>query len=569
MRGARRRLTSSSPSESVLSLNLTLAAVCVISAGLANGLTQGLLSISPMQMEIKLRSGTAEEKAQAKRILPLITRHHFLLCTLMLFNATANEALPIFLDAVVPSWLSIVLSVTIVLLCGEILPGAVFTGPSQIRIASVLSPLTVFLLAIFSPISYPLSLLLDWALGHNEGMIIYNRYEIAAMMQIQHEETLRMREARREAHDSPALMQAEEAHIIDGALKFRDKPVSLVMTPVERVFALPIEGRLNFNTMAEIFKSGYSRIPIHGPGGIDEIVGLILVKDLIFIDPDDETPITNFLHVFGRNVQTVWPDQRLHEVLQLFRQGKGHLAIVTDVQERGALDSVYVTVGIITLEDIVAEILGEDIADETDTSSKGNRDIDFARLMTLIGPQSYPDSTRVSLQEAQVIANHLITTVPQVRELIGGSDKAHFTRLVDFVMHCPVFSTDKRPGAEELLFRRDKVSSTCVLVLHGRMVVFAGKEGFKVELGSWTVLGADALLVEEGSYVPDFTASIDSDSFRCLYMSRAIWQQREYAFQQKSLRKLGRLGSTVSTTVNGADNVASDDLHDPKHSNPV
>lgn len=569
MRGAHRRLSSDTPSESVLSLNLTLAAVCIISAALANGLTQGLLSISPMQMEIKLRSGTTEEKAQAKRILPLITRHHFLLCTLMLFNASANEALPIFLDAVVPSWLSIVLSVTLVLLCGEILPGAIFTGPSQIKIASVLSPLTVFLLAVFSPISYPLSLALDWALGHNEGMIIYNRYEIAAMMQIQHEETLRLREARREMEESPAMMQTEEATIIDGALKFRDKPVSLVMTPAEKIFALPIDGRLNFSTMAEIFKSGYSRIPIHGPSGIDEIVGLILVKDLIFIDPDDDTPITNFLHVFGRNVQTVWPDQRLHEVLHLFRQGKGHLAIVTSVQERGALDSVYVTVGLITLEDIVAEILGEDIADETDTSSKGNRDIDFARLMTLIGPQSFPDSTRVGLQEAQVIANHLITTVPQVRELVGGSDKNHLTRLVDFVMHCPVFSTDKRPGADELLYRRDKVSSTCMLVLHGRVAVLAGKEGFRVELGSWTVLAADALLMEEGAYAPDFTASIDSDSFRCLYMSRAIWQQRDFAFQQKSLRKLGRLGSTISVGTNVAENGIVDELHDSSHSTAV
>ena len=70
--------------------------------------------------------------------------------------------------------------------------------------------------------------------------------------------------------------------------------------------------------MTQIFKSGFSRIPVCGPEGIDNIVGLVLVKDLIFIDPDDETPIVNFIHVFGRSVQTVWPDQRLHEVLLLY-----------------------------------------------------------------------------------------------------------------------------------------------------------------------------------------------------------------------------------------------------------
>jgi metal transporter CNNM len=56
--------------------------------------------------------------------------------------------------------------------------------------------------------------------------------------------------------------------------------------------------------MQEIFKSGYSRIPICGHEGTNDIIGLMLVKDLIFIDPDDNTPISNFMQIFGRSVQT-------------------------------------------------------------------------------------------------------------------------------------------------------------------------------------------------------------------------------------------------------------------------
>lgn len=56
-------------------------------------------------MRIKSRSGTEEEKLQAKRVLPVIERHHLLLVALMTWNASANEALPIFLDALVPGWI--------------------------------------------------------------------------------------------------------------------------------------------------------------------------------------------------------------------------------------------------------------------------------------------------------------------------------------------------------------------------------------------------------------------------------------------------------------------------------
>ncbi|CAM9289328.1 unnamed protein product, partial [Hapterophycus canaliculatus] len=69
-----------------------MTVVCVVCAGLAAGLTMGLLSIEPLEMAIKQRSaGTAAEKRQASRILPLVSRHHFLLVTLLLFNSLANE----------------------------------------------------------------------------------------------------------------------------------------------------------------------------------------------------------------------------------------------------------------------------------------------------------------------------------------------------------------------------------------------------------------------------------------------------------------------------------------------
>lgn len=63
-----------------------------------------------------------------------------------------------------------------------------FTGPNQLKIAANLIPLVYVVHFVFFPIAYPISLFLDCWLGHDEGVTVYNRKEIAAMMNIQHEE---------------------------------------------------------------------------------------------------------------------------------------------------------------------------------------------------------------------------------------------------------------------------------------------------------------------------------------------------------------------------------------------
>lgn len=137
-----------------------------------SGLTVGYLSIDELVMELKMQTGTPQEKKdvrifdiQAHKVLPILHKHHHLLVTLLLCNAAAMEALPIFLDSLVPSYLAIIISVTAVLFFGEIIPQAVCTGPNQIKIAACVSPVTLGLMYLSFPLSYPMSLLLDALLG--------------------------------------------------------------------------------------------------------------------------------------------------------------------------------------------------------------------------------------------------------------------------------------------------------------------------------------------------------------------------------------------------------------------
>lgn len=76
-----------------------------------------------------MRTGTAKEKGDGRKILDVLKHHHWLLVTLLLSNAACMEALPIFLDQICPSWAAILISVTAVLFVGEIFPQALCTGP--------------------------------------------------------------------------------------------------------------------------------------------------------------------------------------------------------------------------------------------------------------------------------------------------------------------------------------------------------------------------------------------------------------------------------------------------------
>ncbi|CAN0228749.1 unnamed protein product [Laminaria digitata] len=166
-------------------------------------------------------------------------------------------------------------------------------------------------------------------------------------------------------HVKHGAIDVETGREVAGAMNYKNHVVRDAMTPVKDCFMLSVCEKLNFKTLSVIFKSGFSRIPVYAKDHND-VIGLLFTKDLIFIDPDDETPLKNFVQIFGRAVTVVWPDYTLGDVLNVFKKGKSHLGLVRDVNDSGEGDPFYEVIGIITLEDIIEEILGDEIVDETD-----------------------------------------------------------------------------------------------------------------------------------------------------------------------------------------------------------
>ncbi|TYZ62470.1 hypothetical protein PybrP1_005591 [[Pythium] brassicae (nom. inval.)] len=391
---------------------LGMSVLLVCAAGMMAGLTMGMLSLDMLNMRILELEGTEEQKKHAARVLPILNQHHLLLVTLLLVNAGANEALPIFLNKLVPEAVSIVLSVTCVLLFGEIIPSAVFTGPNQLRIAAGLAPAVKVLMVVLTPLAFPISKLLDWWLGADHDHAKYKRKELKALIALQRETTIARRhfiENARSAHSGAAgggdsgaappnsaflpesqplltpraafaanhyhsthdtRLHVDEVTIIHGALDLSSKTVTEVMVPMRRVFMLEYSTKLDENRMAGILASGHSRIPVFR-GHPSNIVGLLLVKRLIVLDPEDERVIGD---LSLRKPIVVTPDESCYAILNEFQKGRSHIALVTRDAPlvlqcwRDGVD-VPPTVefeGICTIEDVIEELIQEEIEDESD-----------------------------------------------------------------------------------------------------------------------------------------------------------------------------------------------------------
>lgn len=317
----------------------------VLVAGLVSGLTMGLLSLDMMSLNVLATGGKPREQKYAKKIVPLIKRHHLLLVTLLLTNAVAVESMPLFLDRISNPITAIIVSVTAVLIFGEVIPQAICTRYG-LAIGAHLSFLVKFLMLITLPISYPLSKLLDCILGTEHGTF-FRRAELSVLVDL-HQQT-------DDENEEP--LSKDEAMIIKGALSMRDKKVQDICTPIDKVYSLDISGVMDEQTMEDILNSGHSRVPVY-EGEKTNFLGVLLVKRLIKLDPDECIPIKTIFDSEGRDLPAIQEDVQLFDLLNQFQNGRSHMCRV--------IDSSGNKTGIITLEDVIEELIQEEILDETD-----------------------------------------------------------------------------------------------------------------------------------------------------------------------------------------------------------
>lgn len=160
-----------------------------------------------------------------------------------------------------------------------------------------------------------------------------------------------------EQSEESGVLEATDAGLLEGVFEFSEKNAREVMTPRTDIDALSLDSTLE-ETLELVEESGRSRYPVYDET-IDNIVGLVLTKDLIPVlhaaRPMDAVPFT--LASIMRPVHVVPGSREVEEVLADFKRLKEHMAVVLD--EYGG------TAGLVTMEDLLEEIVGE-ILDEYD-----------------------------------------------------------------------------------------------------------------------------------------------------------------------------------------------------------
>ncbi|PTQ38209.1 hypothetical protein MARPO_0052s0013 [Marchantia polymorpha] len=281
-------------------------------SGLMSGLTLGLMSLGLVDLEVLRRSGKPDDRRHAAKILPVVRNQHLLLVTLLVGNAMAMEALPLFLDSVVDTYVAIILSVTLLLMFGEILPQAVCSRYG-LAVGAAVAPLVRVLLFVMFPVAFPLSKMLDWMLGEKHALL-FGRAELRTLVDMHSH-----------AAGNGGQLSRSETSIISGALQLGEKTAGHAMTPLGRTFSVDLHSRLDRAALARILASGHSRVPVFA-GAPSNLVGLVLVKSLLCVDrPRDDVPVAALAI---RPIPRVAEATPLYDLLHEFLQGRSHMAAV-------------------------------------------------------------------------------------------------------------------------------------------------------------------------------------------------------------------------------------------------
>lgn len=330
-----------------MTLEIIIVIVLVLLSGFFSASETALVSLSPA----KVRTLVESHKPGSASLARLKQQHHRTLITILVGNNFVNIAAAALTTVMVTEQygstavgIATGVLTLLVLIFGEIIPKSLATSYSR-QFSLIFAPPLYLLTIILIPITWTLDKFVHALLaflGSKKQKQVTDE-ELIAMAAIGEEE---------------GSIDEHERAFIENALEFNDIRVEEVMTPRVHISAMP--ETYNLDEAAKfIIHHTYSRIPVYRKT-IDNIVGIVALKELLkqFHD-EDEKDLTS---ITLRQVDLLTPlkisgSMPIHELFHRFKSKKTHMAIVLD--EHGG------TAGLITLEDLLEELVG-DIEDEED-----------------------------------------------------------------------------------------------------------------------------------------------------------------------------------------------------------
>lgn len=343
---------------------MLIACCCLFLSAFVSGSEIAFFGLRPKQLD-ELRDS---DSPKARRAIALLSNSEQLLATILISNNLVNITMVVLLtfainqtvhfnSSIVNFLIQTVFLTFLLLLFGEIFPKLVARGRTLGWVLASAQGISM-LYTLFSPLS---RLMVRSTIIVNR--IVRKKQEVISTDELE------------KALEISDLKEGQEKEMLEGILSFGEKEASDIMIP--RIDVTSIEYHDTWgHVMQIILDSGYSRIPVYDTSQ-DTIRGILYAKDLLpYIGSNNQTFRWQSLI---REAYFVPESRMLDDLLEDFRKRKIHIAIVVD--EYGG------TQGIVTLEDVIEEILGE-IDDEYDQES---------RMYRVIGPQAWIFDARIPL----------------------------------------------------------------------------------------------------------------------------------------------------------------------------
>lgn len=319
-----------------------LAACLIGLSAICSGLNVALLSLDVADLKRKAKLGSRT----AATALSIRENAHFYLAGILLANVAFASATPIVLNGSFSGIIAGIISTLLLVVFAEIAPQAIAVRAAM-RAIAFFAPAIKVVTYIAYPITKSLQLLLNRLLGSPADYVLHSRHELGLLIA--------------DHQSNRSELDEDEVEIVRGALQLSEKTVAEIMTPLSKVYHLTEGMSIDAKKIDELKYESWSRIPILNRRRT-RCSSFLMLKDLVDVD-FDERPIP-LIELPVHKAYSIGSKTALDTLFRTFISVKRHMLIVT---RGGKID------GIVTIEDLLEEIIGHEIEDESDTDSRNGK----------------------------------------------------------------------------------------------------------------------------------------------------------------------------------------------------
>ncbi len=313
---------------------LILIIFLLICLGFFSGLAVGVLTLNRYDLKLKALRGGKDARA----VYPFRMMGYQFPLTLLVGIVLVITAIMALIDTKMHGLLAVFLTTIIVVIPGTVLPMS-YTKIKGLSLTARLVPLLKYVLVVFAPLARPLGRMLDDKFGEYSPRV-HSKEELYKLLD----------EHKVSEHSD---IEKEEIRIVRHALSFGSRQVREVMVPRRSVVTVSADEVIGPIVIDELHKSGHSRFPVFNDKKSQNFIGTLYLRDLVGLK---NTSVAKQL--MRHEVNYIHEEQTLDYALKVFLKTNHHLLVVVNTFEE--------FVGVISLEDVIEQILGRQILDEFD-----------------------------------------------------------------------------------------------------------------------------------------------------------------------------------------------------------